>query len=71
LGLLFHAVPGGFVWQEYNVSAESSGRKVTRHRQRTSLVGFQGNLLGEHNVAGDETILRHEAPAHFRQASVV
>jgi hypothetical protein len=42
-----------------------------RHRQRTPLVGFQGDLLGEHDVARDEIILRHEAPARFRQAIVV
>jgi len=51
--------------------AELSGRKTIRYRQRTALVGFQGNLLGQHDVARDEMIVRHEAPARSRLASVV
>jgi hypothetical protein len=51
--------------------AELSGRKVIRHRQRAPLVGFQGNLLRQHDVARDEIILRYEAPANPRSASGV
>jgi hypothetical protein len=51
--------------------AELSRRKVIRHRQRAALVGFQGNLLGQHDVARDKMIVRYEAPARSRPASVV
>ena len=51
--------------------AELFGRKVICHRQHTALVGFQGNLLGQHDVARDEVIVRYEAPARLRPASVV
>ena len=47
------------------------GVKVIRHRQRAPLVGFQGNLLRQHDVARDEIILRYEAPANPRSASGV
>lgn len=51
--------------------AELFGRKVIRHRQRAALVGLQGNLLGQHDVARNEVIVRYEAPARLRPASVV
>ena len=51
--------------------AELSRRKVVCRRQRIPLVGFQGNLLGQHDVARDEMIVRHEAPARSRQAGIV
>ena len=51
--------------------SQLSGRKGIRHRQRVPLVGFQSNLLGQHDVARDEIIPRHEAPASPRSASVV
>jgi hypothetical protein len=51
--------------------AKLSRRKIVRSRQRAALVGFQGNLLGQHDVARDEMIFRHEAPALSRQAGIV
>ena len=41
--------------------AKLSGRKVVRCHQCAPLVGFQGYLLGEHDVARDEMIVRYEA----------
>jgi hypothetical protein len=51
--------------------AKLFGRKAIRHRQRAALVGFQGYLLGQHDVARDEMIVRYEAPARSRLASIV
>lgn len=71
-----------YIWVRRNASynraprsrirlAELFGRKVICHRQRTALVGFQGNLLGQYDVARDEVIVGYEAPARLRPASVV
>jgi hypothetical protein len=49
----------------------SMRKKFVRQRQRTPLVGFQGNLLGQHNVARDQMIARQEAPARSRQGRIV
>ena len=46
-------------------------RKVSRHRQRAPLVGFQGDLLGQHDVTCYEIVFRYEAPARSRPASAV
>jgi hypothetical protein len=54
-----------------NVLAKLSRRKVVRDRQRASLVRFQGNLLGQHDVLRDQMIIRHEAPARSRQGGIV
>lgn len=40
-----------------------SGRKLVRHRQRRKLVGFQRNLLRQHDVSSDEiTAVGDETP---------
>jgi hypothetical protein len=51
--------------------AKLSRRKVIRHCQRTPFIGFQGNLLREHDVPRDEMMVRREAPAYSWQAAVV
>jgi hypothetical protein len=41
------------------------------HRQRGPLIGFQSDLLGQHDVARDEMVLGYEAPAGPRSAAIV
>ena len=48
-----------------------SRQKVVCYRQGAQLVGFQRDLLGQHDIAGDEIILRHEAPAGSRPTCAV
>jgi len=40
-------------------------------RQRTQLVGFQGNLLRKHHVAGNKLLIGHKTPAGFRTSVLV
>jgi hypothetical protein len=42
-----------------------------RHRQRSPLVGFQGNLLCQHDVARDKRSVGHETPASSREAGLI
>src|ERR1035437_9869913 len=51
--------------------AELSNQKISRHRQGAPLVGFQGDLLGQHDVTCYEIVFRYEAPARSRPASAV
>ena len=54
-----------------NNCSEPSRHKVFRNRHGCHLVSFQGNLLCQHNVARDETVLGNETPACSRPAGMV
>jgi hypothetical protein len=45
------------------VTGNGCGRKTVGHRERRPLIGFEGNLLGEHDVTWDKGTLRNKAPA--------
>jgi hypothetical protein len=47
------------------------GGKFIRHRQRATLVGLQGNLLCQHDVARDKRSVGHKTPASSRAAGVI
>jgi hypothetical protein len=50
---------------------ELSERKAFRHRQGSPLIGFQGNLLCQHDIASDEIVLGHKTPTNSRAAGIV
>jgi hypothetical protein len=56
------------VW--INRGAKLSRRKIVCDRQRAPLVGFQGNLLSQHDVPRDQMFTRHEAPARSGQCVI-
>jgi hypothetical protein len=45
--------------------------KLLCHSQCAKLVGFQRNLLCQHDIACDETRVRHKTPTDTRPASVI
>ena len=47
------------------------GQLLIRHRQHGEFVRFQSNLLGEHDVARDQTTKGHKTPANFGATSGV
>src|ERR1700692_1068011 len=44
--------------------SELSDHKIFCYRQRAPLVGFQGNLLRQHDVPRNEILSRYEAPTY-------
>ena len=53
------------------VTGNGCGRKTVGHRERRPLIGFEGNLLGEHDVTWDKGPLRSKAPAFLGQTVLV
>jgi hypothetical protein len=61
--------PAGFL-DSYRV-AKLSRRKPVGFFQRAALVGFQGNLLSQHDVACDQVFIRHETQPRCRPGVIV
>jgi hypothetical protein len=51
--------------------AKLSRRKPVGFFQRAPLVGFQGNLLSQHDVACDQVFIRHETQPRCRPGVIV
>src|SRR4029079_5271545 len=60
-----------YVAEGPNADWRLSGQKIVCYRQGAQLVGFQRDLLGQHDIAGDEIIFGHEAPAGSRPTCAV
>ena len=55
----------------WSFGSKLSRRKFVSHRQRAPLVRFQGDFLGQHDVARDERIFEHKAPAQSPQTGII
>ena len=46
-------------------------RRSICHRERAALVGFESNLLGQHDISRDEISVWYKAPAANGQTDIV